>query len=96
LRRPEAVRACNQFGRLGFAKVIVQPASRVRLAKEGNPAEKGQSSNKDKNTDGFSQGACSSTDGASDTIRTCDRCLSGLAPRPTGLCRDIADARPIG
>ena len=55
LQRPKPSRAGHQFGRLGLAEVIVKPACGARLAKEGHPAEKGQSSKKDMDVDGFSQ-----------------------------------------
>ncbi len=53
LQRPEAIGACDQFGRLGLGEVIAQPACGARLSKHGNPAENGQDSNKDKDVDGF-------------------------------------------
>ena len=55
LRRPEAIGAGNQFGRLGLAEVLAQPARRARLAKHGNPAANGQNSQKGIDVDGFSQ-----------------------------------------
>ena len=58
LRRPEAIRTCNELRRLGLAEVIAQPTRGARLSNHGNPAENGQSANKDKNVDELSQGAC--------------------------------------
>jgi hypothetical protein len=59
LQRPEAIRTGNQFGRLGRAKVVVQPACSAHVAKESSPGEKGQNSKKDIDVDGFPQNASS-------------------------------------
>src|SRR5450759_934763 len=59
LQRPETIGTCHQFGWLGLAEVVAQPACGARLSDERNPAEKGQSSNEGINVDGFSQDACS-------------------------------------
>ena len=53
LQRAEAIGTSNQFGRLGLAKVVAQPACGARLSKHGNPAENGQNSQKDIGVDGF-------------------------------------------
>ena len=59
MQRTEAVGACDQFGRFGLGKVIVQPGCGARFSNDGSPTDKGNDPNKDINADGFLQGACS-------------------------------------
>ena len=40
LQRPKAIRACDQFGRLGLGEVVAQPACGARLAKRGQSSRK--------------------------------------------------------